>query len=87
MRDEHGVTVVLADAPCASCWRPCTADLVNGGRGIGNELESTLVNPLARRLFEEDCGQGDSVVVRSVRVGTAEASPELTADVYRGRKA
>jgi ATP-dependent Clp protease ATP-binding subunit ClpA len=29
----------------------CTADLSNGGRGIGNQLESAFVNPLARAMF------------------------------------
>ena len=32
----------------------CTGDLANGGRGIGNALESCFVNPLARALFEQD---------------------------------
>ncbi len=32
----------------------CTRDLGNGGRGIGNQLESAFINPLARALFEED---------------------------------
>jgi ATP-dependent Clp protease ATP-binding subunit ClpB len=30
----------------------CLKDLSNGGRGIGNRLESILVNPLSRSLFE-----------------------------------
>ena len=29
----------------------CTEDLSNGGRGIGNQLESLFVNPLARAMF------------------------------------
>ena len=29
----------------------CTKDLSNGGRGIGNQLESLFVNPLARAMF------------------------------------
>ena len=29
----------------------CTGDLSNGGRGIGNQLESAFVNPLARAMF------------------------------------
>lgn len=32
----------------------CTRDLSNGGRGIGNTLESVFINPLARALFAED---------------------------------
>ncbi len=29
----------------------CTRDMSNGGRGIGNQLESLFVNPLARAMF------------------------------------
>jgi len=32
----------------------CTQDLSNGGRGIGNQLESTFINPLSRAMFEHD---------------------------------
>jgi hypothetical protein len=36
----------------------CLADLSNGGRGIRNQLESHLINPLARALFEEESPGG-----------------------------
>lgn len=32
----------------------CTHDLGNGGRGIGNQLESAFINPLSRAMFEHD---------------------------------
>ncbi|TAN49777.1 MAG: ATP-dependent Clp protease ATP-binding subunit [Methylococcaceae bacterium] len=32
----------------------CTHDLSDGGRGIGNQLESVFINPLSRALFEHD---------------------------------
>lgn len=32
----------------------CTRDLSNGGRGIGNQLESCFINPLSRALFEHN---------------------------------
>jgi energy-coupling factor transporter ATP-binding protein EcfA2 len=32
----------------------CTRDLDNGGRGIGNQLESVFINPLSRVLFETE---------------------------------
>jgi energy-coupling factor transporter ATP-binding protein EcfA2 len=41
----------------------CLADLSNGGRGIRNQLESHLINPLARALFEEDAPGGSFSVV------------------------
>ncbi len=36
----------------------CLADLSNGGRGVRNQLEAHLVNPLARALFEQDAMMG-----------------------------
>jgi ATP-dependent Clp protease ATP-binding subunit ClpA len=29
----------------------CTENLSNGGRGIGNQLETNFINPLAREIF------------------------------------
>jgi hypothetical protein len=51
VRDEHKVDLVIADDVRERLRERCTKDLSNGGRGIGNELESTFVNPLARALF------------------------------------
>ncbi|MCA1568100.1 MAG: AAA family ATPase [Acidobacteria bacterium] len=41
----------------------CLADLSNGGRGIRNQLESHLINPLARALFEEEASGGSFRIV------------------------
>ena len=38
-------------------------DLSNGGRGIGNMVETYLVNPLAELLIKEKWAPGDSVVI------------------------
>jgi ATP-dependent Clp protease ATP-binding subunit ClpB len=50
-RAEHAIEIQL-DATVRDTLRElCTADLSHGGRGIGNQLESVFVNPLARALF------------------------------------
>ena len=41
----------------------CTRDLSNGGRGIGNQLESCFINPLSRALFELDIEGKQSLAV------------------------
>jgi ATP-dependent Clp protease ATP-binding subunit ClpA len=41
----------------------CTRELSNGGRGIGNALESSFINPLSRALFEHDLEGKQRVVV------------------------
>lgn len=57
---EHGIRLELGVQARrqleAWCTRPET--LVNGGRGIGNELEGKLINPLARYLFDHEVGSG-----------------------------
>jgi hypothetical protein len=51
VRSEHKVELKLADTVRAQLRELCTADLANGGRGVGNRLESLFVNPLSRALF------------------------------------
>jgi len=51
VRDEHKVELAIADGVRERLRERCTKDLANGGRGIGNELESAFVNPLARAMF------------------------------------
>jgi ATP-dependent Clp protease ATP-binding subunit ClpB len=50
--DEHKLRLEIAPEARRRILELCTPDLSNGGRGIGNALESVLVNPLARALFE-----------------------------------
>ena len=51
VRDEHKVALDVAPDVKDHLRELCTKDLANGGRGIGNQLESLFVNPLARAMF------------------------------------
>ena len=64
VRDEHGLTIELADEVRNRLLGLCTSDLGNGGRGIGNQLETVLINPLARALFERSPPRGSRVAIR-----------------------
>ncbi|MDR0480932.1 MAG: hypothetical protein LBG66_03490, partial [Gallionellaceae bacterium] len=44
----------------------CTQDLSNGGRGIGNVLESAFINPLSRALFETSLEGKQTVAVTGI---------------------
>lgn len=48
----------------------CLADLSNGGRGIRNQVESHLVNPLSRCLFDRDAQPGTRWAVTGVDDGS-----------------
>ena len=47
----------------------CLQDLSNGGRGIRNQIEAHLINPLARGLFDQDAKAGDRFALRGIAAG------------------
>jgi ATP-dependent Clp protease ATP-binding subunit ClpA len=56
----------LSEATLGKIASWCLKDLANGGRGIGNRLESVLIHPLARALFDRREAEGDRVVVSDI---------------------
>lgn len=52
--EEHEVSLEVEAAVEAKLRELCTADLSNGGRGIGSKLEAVFVNPLARLIFKKE---------------------------------
>ncbi|MCD9127660.1 AAA family ATPase [Luteimonas fraxinea] len=60
---EQQIDIALA-APARDALRAlCLCDLSNGGRGIRNQLEAYLINPLARVLFDQDAQPGQRFAV------------------------
>jgi energy-coupling factor transporter ATP-binding protein EcfA2 len=66
LAEEHQLELVIPDAIRAQLLDLCTRDLANGGRGIGNTLESVFINPLARTLFTLDLEQRGQVTVAAI---------------------
>lgn len=60
---HKGYAVTLHEGALLHLKTTCLADLSNGGRGIRNQLEAELVNPLARQLFDKDAQQGEAFTV------------------------
>ncbi len=58
-----GISVELAEASKAALRQRCIGDLSNGGRGIRNQLEAHLLNPLARGLFDQDAQPADRYLI------------------------
>jgi ATP-dependent Clp protease ATP-binding subunit ClpA len=56
-----GRPVQLSDVVRTRLREICLSDLSDGGRGIRNQLEAHLVNPLARLLFDNP-GEGPLVI-------------------------
>jgi len=64
--EEQGITVAMTEPVRARLCQWCTADLAKGGRGIGTALESYLINPLARALFDGDHVSGSRVEISGI---------------------
>lgn len=63
------MSVSIAPEAKASLRTLCLADLSNGGRGIRNQVEANLLNPLARALFDADAEPGSSFSITSLQAG------------------
>ena len=73
-----GRLIRLSDAVFVQLGEICLSDLSDGGRGIRNQLEAHLVNPLARLLFDHP-GEGPLVIgAISLERGLTVLHPELT---------
>jgi energy-coupling factor transporter ATP-binding protein EcfA2 len=65
----QAIDVRLTDSVKAVLQGICLGDLSNGGRGIRNQVEAHLVNPLARALFDADAEPGARYAVISLCPG------------------
>ena len=52
LRENKNIRVTVADHAYESLKEAALFDLSNGGRGIDNQVESLLINPLSRWLFD-----------------------------------
>ena len=52
MQEQKSIAVAITDEAYAVLREAALRDLSNGGRGIGNQVESLLINPLSRWLFD-----------------------------------
>jgi ATP-dependent Clp protease ATP-binding subunit ClpA len=62
------IEVVLSDRVTEKLRSFALKRLDMGGRGIGTAIETSLVNPLARRLFELDLDAVDRLVVTDASI-------------------
>ena len=54
IRRRHGTRIAIGEEARAKLRMLCIHDYFDGGRGIGNRIETHFINPLARHLFERE---------------------------------
>ena len=76
LREQKNILVKIEDFAYESLKAAATFDLSNGGRGIGNQVESLLINPLSRWLFDNEITGDASIVIEGFN--TTSNPPSVT---------
>ena len=76
MDEQKQIRITVTDQAYNTLREAALADLSNGGRGVGNQVESLLINPLSRWLFDHDIPDGARVTIAAF--ATEDAPPSLT---------
>ena len=66
LRSEKNIALTLSDAAMKTLHDKAIDNLDNGGRGIGNIVESLLINPLSRYLFDHEIFSDSSVQIDNI---------------------
>jgi ATP-dependent Clp protease ATP-binding subunit ClpA len=66
-----GYEVSLSNSANGTLRKLCLADLLNGGRGIRNHVETHLVNPLSRALFDNGAEPGCRYLIEEISAGSS----------------
>jgi len=63
---EKRIELTLSEAAAEILHRKALGNLPNGGRGIGNIVESLLINPLSRYLFDNGIFSNAKLIIDSI---------------------
>lgn len=74
MLSEKNIDLVIEEIAREKLTKLALGNLNNGGRGIGNIVESYLINPLARFLFDNDVYDNGNVTITDIDLETSPVS-------------
>ena len=80
LKESQGIDVIAIPSALQTLRELCIKDLSNGGRGIRNKIETHLVNPLSRALFDENIACGSQLYICAIEIG-AVTKLNLTSDI------
>lgn len=63
---EKNIELVLSEKAMSILLSKAVDNLANGGRGIGNIVESLLINPLARYMFDEEVREKVKITIEDI---------------------
>ncbi|WP_193015170.1 AAA family ATPase [Proteus sp. FME41] len=67
--DKQSLILSISETAKSTLKSYCLSDLSNGGRGIRNQLEVYLINPLSRAIFDSDLAVGNAYQIADIQIG------------------
>lgn len=77
---EKKVTLNIADVAMETLKQKAIANLDNGGRGIGNIVESLLINPLSRYMFDNEIFSDKVITIQRIEAEKMPYALECTVE-------
>ena len=74
MQEQKQIEITIPEDAYQELSDAALRDLSNGGRGIGNQVEALLINPLSRWLFEHEILGNAHVIIEHFLTGEHPAS-------------
>ncbi|MBO7664007.1 MAG: ATP-dependent Clp protease ATP-binding subunit [Clostridia bacterium] len=82
LREQKNIRIRIEDHAYEGLEKAATFDLSNGGRGIGNQVESLMINPLSRWLFDHEITEDADLVIEAFE--TASNPPAIRCRIEGG---
>ncbi len=74
MEEQKRIVLTITEEAYDQLRQAALADLTNGGRGVGNQVEALLINPLSRWLFDNGVTEKARVEITGFDTRTRPAS-------------
>lgn len=77
---EKKITLEISDVAMSTLLEESLQNLSNGARGIGNIVESMLINPLSRYLFDNSIAENTKINIKSI--DAASMPTEMNCEIF-----
>jgi ATP-dependent Clp protease ATP-binding subunit ClpA len=78
MEEQKRIRITITDEAYQQLADAALSDLSNGGRGVGNQVEALLINPLSRWLFDNGVTGNAQVTITTFDVSARPPRLECT---------
>ena len=78
MEEQKRIRITITDEAYQQLANAALSDLSNGGRGVGNQVEALLINPLSRWLFDNGVTGNAEVTITAFDVSARPPRLECT---------